>query len=53
MWKLPEIQIVVSINKDFLEHRILDQQHKSMAHIQPDYANVKGKILGRKPWVEA
>lgn len=53
MWKLHEIQIAVSRNKVLLEHRNLDQKHKSTAHIQSDCTNLQGKIPDRKPWVEA
>jgi len=36
-----------------LEQGKLDQKHKSIAHIQNDCTNLKGKTLGRKPWVGA
>lgn len=46
--KLHEIQITMSINKVLLEHSNLDQKHKSIVHIQPDYNNLKG--LKRSPY---
>lgn len=48
-----EIQMSMPINKVLLEHGNLDHQHKSIIHIYPDSANLKGKTLGRKSWVEA